>query len=260
MLVDIAKLSLDHPALMYTGPRKMLQDLTFEVHRDDFRRELITYWEIGYGRNKEKQLIRTYWNPQEAQRIRDILKRRERQQFTSVAMSMRNQAKDSRSMGWCMNSLVITRTRQKFESVEIQYRSSELTMKFGGDLCFLPWMFNELGLNPEIIRFRFANAYFSGVYLQYLAYHWPGGPVPMLEYIWKHDRKFFEHGTGHFFRSTLRPDQVFKYSPENLAHRFGWRMMPHEMKKAYRWLKSKYAQIGRQMPHRTMLEHGEDLE
>ena len=155
-------------------------------------------------------------------------------------------------MGWCMNSLVVTRMRkERFESVEIQYRSSELTMKFGGDLCFVPWMFESLGLNPSILRFRFSNAYFSGVYFAYLSHHWPGGPVAFLDYLWRHDRQLFRQGTGHFFRSTYRRDQEFKYSPENLAHRFAWKHLP--MKKAYAYLKERYKQMGRPMPNRTMV-------
>lgn len=256
MLQKIAEVALNHPALIYTGPRKMLQDLTWSINGAALGK-LPKYPDVGYGGNKQKQLIRTYWNETEADRVRQILARRENQTFTSVAMSMRNQAKDSRSMGWCMNSLVITRlARRKFESVEIQYRSVELTMKFGGDLCFLPWMLDQLDLEPDIVRFRFANGYFSGVYLQYLAHHWTGGPVPMLDYIWRKDRKFFEHGTGHFFRSTLREDQTFKYSPENLAHRFGWKHI--DMKAAYRYLRQKYKEMGRPMPHRTMVTDDEE--
>lgn len=253
LVVAIAKQSLDHPALLYTGPRKMLQDVTFTVTPATLKNgDWPTYPSIGYGTNKEKQLIRTYWKDDEANRVRQVLDRRGGQQFTSVAMSLRNKEKDSRSMGWCMNSLVVTRMRKShFESVEIQYRSSELTMKFGGDLCFIPYMFSQLNLSPSIIRFRFANAYFSGVYLAYLANHWPGGPVPMLDYMWRHDQEFFRHGTGHFYRSTLSADQVFKYSPENLAHRFGWRNI--DMKAAFRYLKKRYKEMGRPMPHRSMV-------
>jgi len=254
LIVEIAKIAIAHPALLYTGPRKMLQDITFTVEDPAHQLSRLNYADIGYGSNKQKQLIRTYWNEAEADRVRQVLTRRGDQSFTSVAMSMRNQAKDSRSMGWCMNSLVVTRMRrERFESVEIQYRSSELTMKFGGDLCFVPWMFRELGLDPQIVRFRFSNAYFSGVYFAYLSYHWLGGPVAFLEYLWKNDRRLFQHGTGHFFRSTSARNQEFKYSPENLAHRFGWRQMPKEMKKAYQYLKERYKQMGRPMPNRTML-------
>jgi len=249
MITQIAKIAIAHPALLYTGPRKMLQDITFEVPMDRWKR--IEYSDLGYGSNKQKQLVRTYWNETEANRVREVLARRTDQSFTSVAMSLRNQAKDSRSMGWCMNSLVVTRMRrERFESVEIQYRSSELTLKFGGDLCFVPWMFKELGLAPKITRFRFSNAYFSGVYFAYLSSFWPGGPVRFLEYLWKNDRELFRHGTGHFFRSTSARNQEFKYSPENLAHRFGWKHLP--MKDAYQYLKMRYKEMGRPMPNRTM--------
>lgn len=255
LIVGIAKKAIHHPALLYTGPRKMLQDITFQIPRVPE----LQYHQLGYGGNKQKQLIRTYWNEDEAQRVREVLARRGDQAFTSVAMSLRNQAKDSRSMGWCMNSLVVTRmSRERFESVEIQYRSSELTLKFGGDLCFVPWMFDELNLNPSIIRFRFSNAYFSGVYFAYLSSFWPNGPVAFLDYLWRNDPKLFGHGTGHFFRSSFSKDQEFKYSPENLAHRFGWKHLP--MKEVYRYCKQRYKELGKSMPNRTMKTEQPDEE
>lgn len=240
MLAEIAKAIIDQPALMYSGVRKIVQAVNWEVKK----LPEISFEQLGYGKNKFGQLQRIYWNPVEVARIQAILERRADQSFTSVAMSMRNGTKDARSMGWCMNSMVITRIPRVIETVEIQYRSTEATLKFGGDLAFLPWAFNQLGLKPDLIRFRFANAYLSGVFMPTLCTFWD--PIKFFDYLWKHDRKLFAGGTRFFLRSAYRRNQSFPYSPENVQHKFAWAHL--DMKLIRDYLHQKHKQIGKPLP------------
>lgn len=218
-LVEVARKALAAQPIAYQGVRKIINGLTWEYPLNWPGRHM-QFEELGYGKNKLKQLMRNYVNEEEFARVRAVLDRRRGQSFTSVACSMRGASKGNRSMGHCILSVVVTRAKGKPDVVEVQYRSTELTLKFGGDLCFLPWVFEQLGVNPEKVTFRFANCYLSGVYLPYLVTF--GDPIELLEDILESDLEFFKHATRFFLRSSMKENQFFPYSPENVAHRFAW--------------------------------------
>lgn len=241
---------VESPAVLYNGLRKLVQDVTWTPEHQ-FWRELpqLMYTDLNYTDRglKQKQLIRNYWNEDEATRVRDILRQRGHQAFTSVAMSMRGEGKEARSMGWCILSLVITRIPgEKLETVEIQYRSTELIVKFGADLIFLPWVFEQLGLNPDIVRFRFANAYLSGVYFPVLATFWPA--IDFFDYLWDTDRKLFACGTRFILRSAFKQGQSFPYAAEQRQHDFAWKHL--NMPEIREYLHAKYLLIGKKLPTR----------
>jgi len=243
---NLIKQIIDKPAYLYSGVRKIVQDITWEIE------ELpnITYSDLGYGSNKFKQLYRNYINEEELERVRSLLDSRAGQSFTSVALSLRGAKKDSRSMGHCMQTLVVS-WKKDSETVEFQYRSTEVIQKFGADLVFARYLFDELDLSPELIRFRFANAYLSGVFFPTLCNYW--NPIDFLEYLWNHDKKLFAGGTRFFLRSAYRQDQHFPYSPENLQHRYGWKHL--DMPRIKEWLEEKHKEIGKPLPK---LHHTKD--
>ena len=150
-------------------------------------------------------------------------------------------------MGWCMLSIVVTRSN-KVETVEIQYRSTELILKFGGDLAFLPGIFERLGVDPSVVRFRFANAFFSGVFLPtLLAYQ--SAPIAFLDKMRRSDVKHFQAGTRFLLRSTLRSDQRFPYSPENQQHKFMWSRIPiRQIREVRDYLIEQHKKFGRPLP------------
>lgn len=239
---DLIRQIINTPALKYSGVRKIVQN----VHVETDKLPLISMTDLGYGKNKVAQLKRNYVNEEEFQRVRSILEKRSDHEFTSVAVSLRGAKKDSRSQGWCMLDLVVSRTKH-FESVDINYRSTEVTLKFGGDLAFLPWVFEQLGLKPNVIRFHFANLYLSGVFLPTLSSFWD--PIEVLEYLWNHDRKLFSGGTRFFLRSSYQRDQVFPYSPEQQQHKFLWsRFSVAEIKKVRDFLEKKHRTFGKPLP------------
>jgi hypothetical protein len=220
----------------------MLTGFTYEVPQIPS----VSLEQLGYGKNKMGQLNKTYWSEAEADRIRAILTKRSDHEFTSVAMAMRGEAKkDNRSMGWCMCSLVVTRIRKGPEIVTMQYRSTELTKKFGGDLVFLSTVFERLGLKPDLVRFQFANAYLSGVFFPYLSVFWPGGPLKMLEYLESHNNQLFYKSTQFFLRSACNPGKKFSYSPENCAHKFAWANL--DMVAVREYLYVRYKKMGKSL-------------
>lgn len=239
---NLIRAAITQEAFMYSGVRKIVQGLTWEVDR----LPSITMDELGYTKNKVQQLQRNYVNEEEFDRVRTILKKRAGQSFTSVALNLRGKPKDSRSMGHCMLSLVIARGNKK-ETVEVQYRSTELILKFGGDLAFMPWVFDQLSLNPDLIRFRFANAYLSGVFFPTLCSMW--NPTEFLEFLWTNDRKLFSAGTRFFLRSAYRKEQHFPYSPENQQHKFLWsRLGKKEIERIKDYLERKHKTFGKELP------------
>lgn len=217
-LIQVAHMALEAKPIAYQGVRKIINGMTWEMPR---RTHDLDFPDLGYGPNKFKQLVRNYVNEEEFARVRAVLERRRDQSFTSVACSMRGASKGNRSMGHCILSVVVTRTKRE-ERVEVQYRSTELTLKFGGDLVFLPWVFRKLGVDPDSpVTFRFANCFLSGVYLPYLV-SFVNDPVSELHHIWQKDREFAANATRFLLRSAMEKDQFFPYSPENVSHRFFW--------------------------------------
>ena len=247
---NLIKSIIHKEALKYSGVRKIVQD----VHVSTPSLPEISFETLGYGKNKFTQLKRNYVNPEEFNRVKEILSKRSGHEFTSVALSLRGAKKDSRSQGWCMLDLIVSRMK-KYESVDINYRSTEVTLKFGGDLAFLPWVFEEIGVNPNIIRFHFANLYLSGVFLPTLCAFWD--PIDLLEYLWTHDRKLFSGGTRFFLRSSYKEDQVFPYSPEQQQHKFLWENFTHtEIRNIRQYLEAKHKLFGKPLP-KTHHKEGE---
>lgn len=229
---------------VYSGVRKIVPGVTFKPLR--LPPMGLTYGSFGYGSSKHKQLLRNYWNPEEVSRVRKILDKRENSSFTSVSLMMRGQQKESRSMGWCMNALVISRAAGSTR-VEIQYRSTEIILKFGADLVFLPWVFEQLEIEPEEVTFRFANCFLSGMYYPYLMTHW--NAREFFDELWEGDRKFFERSTRFMLRSASREKQTFPFSPARVAHRFAWdRLGRQQMGEIREYLEKKHRGLGKSMP------------
>lgn len=229
---SLIKAALKQDAAAYSGVRRIIQNFTWEI---DTLPDL-TYEDLGYTKAKEKQLMRNYYNAEEFLRVKTILEKRSKKSgLTSVALLLRSKPKDSRSMGHCMLNMVVSRLN-RVEVVDMYYRSTELSFKFGADLVFLHRVFTELGINPSRIRFHFANAFLSGGYWGTLVQFWD--PVSLLSYLYEKDRKFFLSGTRVLLRSAIEKNQTYKYSPHNQQHKLLWRVLtPKQLKEIAQFLK-----------------------
>lgn len=221
---------------------KVVQGITYEAT------ELPT-WELsdwGYGKNKEKQLERNYINPEEFDRVRSILARRSLTKYTSVAISLRGRPKDSRSQGWCMLSAVISRYKN-WSSVEVQYRTTELVLKFAADVWLLRKILTDLDIKPDICRFRFANCALSGAYFPYLVDKLD--LVRFLDMVHSRDQEFFFRTTRFLLKSTYRQDQFHPFSPERVSHKYLWeRASRSEVKRINQFLEPLHKATGRPLP------------
>lgn len=227
-------------ALLYQGVRKIVTNVSWRLISD-----IPLLPDFGYGSNKASQMARNYFNYADIDRCKLLLAKRTKQTFTSVAVSMRNAQKEARSQGWCMNSFVVLK-QKNYTIVEVQYRSTELILKFMGDLQWLPRVANALGIKPDEWRFHFASCYLSGVYFPYICTQWE--PVDFLKTVYEMDPKLFAQGTRFFLRSAYKEDQVFPYSPENVAHRFAWKHLKPKMRRIRDYLEEMHKQFGKPLP------------
>lgn len=203
------------PTAGYQAIGKVVQGITFYA-------STLPTWTLkdwGYGGNKFAQLKRNYVNEEELSRVRGVLAKRGLTKYTSVALSLRGKPKDSRSQGWCMLSLVVSRTKD-WTSVEVQYRTTEAILKFAADVWFLRYLCNELEIKPNRYTFRFANCALSGAYFPYLV---DKLDLPhFLKRISRLDKDFFLRTTRFLLKASYRKDQFHPFSPERMSHKYLW--------------------------------------
>lgn len=240
--LPLYKAVADKPAVGWQAIGKVVQDITLESTG-------LPSWELsdwGYGGNKAKQLERNYINAEEFDRVRTILARRSDTKYTSVAISLRGKPKDARSQGWCMLSAVISRYRD-WSSVEVQYRTTELILKFAADVWLLRKILTDLNIKPDICRFRFANCALSGAYFPYLVDKLD--LVKFLEMVHSRDSEFFFRTTRFLLKSTYKQDQFHPFSPERVSHKYLWeRASRSEVKRINQFLEPLHKATGRPLP------------
>lgn len=215
----------------------------------NFTTEKLPGWSLedwGYGRNKIAQLTRNYINDEEFHRVRSVLSKRNLNKYTSVALSLRGKPKDSRSQGWCMLSLVISRTKE-WTRVEVQYRTTEIILKFAADVWFLGELCKRLEIEPERYTFRFANCALSGAYFPYLI---DKCDLPtFLEAVRLADEEFFFRTTRFLLKSSYKEDQYHPFSPERVSHKYLWgRGTSRQIADIRRYLEPLHRATGRPLP------------
>ena len=221
--IQAVRACLEAPVFEYNGARKIVQSVGFEMDRIP----TVDLASIGYNQKvKMKALDRMYYDPTEAKRVIDLLSRRRDQAYTAVAFSFRAGAKDGRSMGHCLETMVIA-TTPKRTVVEILYRSTEVIKKHTADLAFIPVVLERLGLRPDRLKFYFTNAYLSGVFFPSLFLYWD--PIQFLDLLRTREHKLFVVATRFLRRSVKNRGTHFPYSPERLQHELAWKHYPEKM-------------------------------
>ena len=185
----------------YTGGtgRRYVNNVNMVIPGDIWRQKFfMTIAQFGYPSEKStkfQQLERNYLNPEAVALAREKLEQRvkAKMDITSVAIPLTGAKKDARSQGFCMQSLVVTHhgvgTGSPQMFIDIFYRITEVTKKFGADLIFLdktviPALIPE-NLMPLVkeVRFRFSNVYFSPLFMPVLYPY--STPMALLREIWE---------------------------------------------------------------------------
>lgn len=181
--------------------RKIVQDVHWEVPYSALKSGTgITSGDMGYAESDKKtdQLLRNYFNQEAAEAVREKLHERmkSRRAHTSVALSMHGKAKDSRSQGHCIQTMVFThavRRKEEILEVDIFYRSTEVVKKFLADLNFLPKVIEAACPKPDEIgkvKFHFCNVFLSALFLPiFLEYEqeW----TDYFDVMFDNDRRFW---------------------------------------------------------------------
>ena len=179
VLVDLPILYLSSSGRKYVANSTM--SVPGKVWRDGFS---LSMSDLGYKEkgNKISLLKHIYFNSEAIEAARDklITRVKKGQDFTSVVIPTMAGKKGLNSQGYCMNSIVITHILPKtikgpgpLTYVTIFYRITEVIQKFGADLVFLtklviPEILPDNEYNITKVRFQFANAYFSALFLPVL--------------------------------------------------------------------------------------------
>lgn len=218
------------PTLLISGVRKISQDLSLEIPYSVLLEKGPTFEDIGYTRAKFRQLARNYWDEEAANAAVEKLLSRLDKPHSSVSIQLQGGVKDSRSQGYCMQNMVITHAPMTKEvcTVDIYYRSTEVTQKFLADLIFfsevLPPLFERLGFAPSILRFKFANTYLSAVFMPIFLRYEPE-PVAFFNDLEEFDPKFYRTcglATSKFFKETHNYSyrtrvKMFEYAREHIS-------------------------------------------
>jgi hypothetical protein len=233
---------IDKETVGWQAIGKVVQDITYTM-------DYLPQWDLadwGYKKNKVGQLERNYVSTEEFDRVRSILSRRGTDKYTSVALNLRGRPKGTRSQGWCMLSMVISRTRE-WTRIEVQYRTTEIILKFAADVWFVREICRRLNIEPSMYTFRFANCAMSGAYFPYLVDKLD--LVRFLARVYEADREFFIRTTRFLLKSSYRKDQYHPFSPEMLAHRFLWERASQQQIRSIRdYLEPLHRSTGRPLP------------
>lgn len=215
---DLILVVLKAPAYRYEGVRKIVTNLVWAPES----LPSVTYEELGYTLAKAKQLQRNYWDEARAEEFRQLRAKRKKHGFSVLSMHPHGEKKREDSMGFCIDTIVAQFTPDRTDAT-IFYRSTEVTRKHAGDLCFLPWIFDQLDLQPQTVTFQYAAAYLSGVFVGTLFRYMD--PIDVLETIQARDPILFRGGMRFLYRAVQSPDLKFPYSPEDREHKLLWKIL-----------------------------------
>jgi hypothetical protein len=204
MLVDLCYVIAATPRerCTYTGIRKISHGIGHTL--TELPQVDLTF--LGYRGGKTAQLMRNYFNEAEVEAARVKLKARRDSEHSSIALNTLGQAKDARSQGNCIRSVIITQTR-KWTEVDVIYRSTEIIQKNAADFDLLPRILDRLELahTPRIYRLYFANIFLTALFAPLLFQK--TDPIKFYEHLKKHDPKYYRtflNASAKFFEPTCR--------------------------------------------------------
>lgn len=231
--LDLIMHALTYPVARVVSPRFIFQDILWTP--ESFPE--VDLKMLGFSPTaKMRQLVRNYYDPEAAARVANLLTARKKHAYTSVSLSMRAGEKDYRSQGWCMEAIVFRRCGNSEVTATVLYRSTEIVQKFSADLAFIPWVYEQMGVEVAKTHFFFANAYVSGVFLPAVFNHHE--PVQFLKRVKALNPAFYALVARYFLRYYNHPDQTSAYSPRKKQMKLGWGTIPDRMAAAIKFMET----------------------
>lgn len=207
--------------------RKIFQHETLVIPWGEFDGLSLDCSHMGYAGNKSKmaQLTRNYFNEDGLILARESLKERlasrgAKKQQSCFSVRMFNQEKKISSMGHCIQTLTLNYVEGNF-SIDIHYRTTELTQKFLADLLFLhtivlPVVLEGLPIVPKQVVFNFSTVYISTMFMPILFQ--VENICDTLKKLRYYDPKFFRLVSS-AMRKWLVDETNYNYQTRVKAHR-----------------------------------------
>lgn len=215
--------------------RKFFMGVEFMIPWEVFSTGIkLNFGDIGYGKSGAKmgQLRRVYFNEEEIALANEKIRLRmgsgnNREAQSCIHARFGNGKKDSRSQGHCMLGVTVSYLREGPDgkpvlSLDVLYRTTEMTQKFLADLKFLheivfPALLKDTGLEPTRVRCLFSQVYVSSLYLPVLYQLIP--PSQILDPMEKNDNKFWRMSAS-ALRFLVREDNPYTYRTRAKMHEF----------------------------------------
>lgn len=168
---------------------------------------------VGYATNKERQLIRNYWNKESAEKALHELESHLHRSDYSVGWHCHGEPKPGKTSqaGYCIQAMTLVRRNDHFR-LNVFYRTVEISKKFYADLHFIEnTVIPHFKVRPNIITCYFSSVTLNNLYLPLIARmishtSWETDLLTMKDY----DPKFFYSMTK-WAHEYLR-DAVFPYA------------------------------------------------
>lgn len=226
--------------------RKFYQHRVWEVSWEDFKTGIPTSCnKMGYSSNeaKMKQLLRNYYNEEQIKLTnKKFLERlnspRSKANQSCITCNMTSKKKDSRSQGFCIQSLTINylvdKEGKKVLSLDLYYRVTDAGQKFLADLKFLheyifPEILEGVNIEPVKVRFNFSAIYMANIYFP--IFFQKVDVLKVLKYLKKRDQKFLDLSMG-VLNGWLLEETNCKYGLRIKMHKCFRENVANKMSKA----------------------------
>lgn len=228
-------------APVYLGIRKIIRTINWEFSGEEWNSGIkIPFSKMAFKNETSKmaQLSRIYYNEPMILAANQKLRDRAKSPFTSVGIPMQAGVKDSRSMGHCIQSVVISVHRREIR-VHVFYRTTEVVQKFLADLKFLhekvlPAALSGVDGEIKSVQFTFANLYVSVMWLP-LIYR-VMDPVHILKNL-ESDSKFWKMAVAGAKKLLVKKTN-YSYRSRRKMHDF-FHEIPFNKKSLKKYLKEK---------------------
>lgn len=242
--VKFMKLNYAEKVMFYVQHRKFFQHLEWRIPWPTWETGIsFKYEDLHYSPAKASHLRRTYLNPEEVEKANKIFVSRvtargSKSSQSSVACRMGAAKKDGRSQGYCMSTIVLSYQGHQtskgpkdgyYFSIDVYYRTTELTQKFLADLMFLhrevfPALLKDVPFKPTEVNFHFSQAYISGL-LGVIGFQWIGA-AEVFRILEENDIVYYRV-LGRMLDKWLDPGKKYNYKAHhNMYRMFRDRIMP----------------------------------
>ena len=218
----------------YLQIRKMHQHVVMDVPWSVWGDGIgVPFKAMGYANNTNKmtQLKRNYLNMEQLEKCNEQLRTRiiakgGKSKQTCVSAILGNRAKDSRSKGFCMQTVTINYLADGNFSLDLHYRTTEFGQKFLADLRFLdeevfPILLRGIEIPPNMVKFFFSTVYISTQFMPVFYQFIPEQIIQHFECLKEGDPYFYRRSLM-AFKHFFTVETNYNYVSHRMQHELFW--------------------------------------